>query len=157
MGLPTGVSLGTPTATVTITDDDTLSTAVTLLLQPSSVGEGAGPTEVEVTAALNEAARPEATVVTVAVGRKTAHADDYTPVTPFALTIAAGDVRGKQRFTLRPTDDNVAEGSETLEVTGTTTVSGLTVTAADLNDHRQRHGGDVGVAGAESGDGVGGG
>ena len=112
-GLPAGVSLGTASATGTITDDDPLSTAVTLSLSSSSVDEGAGPTTVEVTAELNESARPEA--VTVTLARE-----------------SAGAVRGTESFTFRPTDDNVSEGPETLQVTGTTPGSGLTVTAAEL-------------------------
>ena len=130
--LPPGVSLGTATATGQIADDDIPSTAVTLAVNPASVSEGSGPMLVTVTATLNQAARPDPTLVRVALVPETASASDFVPVVPFDLTIAAGATTGRATFSLLPDDDVVAEGTETVSVTGTTTVGQLTVTPATL-------------------------
>ena len=130
--LPAGVSLGTATATGSITDDDPASTRVTLALNPDVVAEGAAATTVTVTATLNESARPDPTVVALSVAGTTADADDFAAVAPFELTIPAGSLTGTATFRLEPEDDEVAEGLETLSVGGTTEMPGLTVTAAEL-------------------------
>ena len=119
---------------VTITDNDTAATGVILTLDPQSVDEDAGATPVTVTVALDGVVRAEATVVTVSVSAGTADADDFeaAPAT-FEVTIAEGATSATGTFTLTPTDDELAEGPETLSVTGTTDVSvGLPVTAAEL-------------------------
>ena len=121
-------------ATLTITDNDTASTKVTLTLSPTRVSEDVGATTVTVTGRLNEAARPGATSVTVAVDSGTAiSGTDFTAVNGFTLTIPAGATVGTQTFSLNPTDDNVHEGDETLTVSGTTelTVDGATLTLVD--------------------------
>ena len=114
--------------TVTIVDDDTAPTDVTLTANPDTVDEDDSPTTVTVTAALDGSKRfTGATNVAVSVGGGTAiSGTDYTAVSAFTITIAAGDGSGTGTFTLTPTDDDLAEGSETLDVTGTAT--GLTVT-----------------------------
>ena len=74
------------------------------------------------TGTLDDAARATATSVTVLVGDGTAMAGmDFTAVSSFTLTIPARATTGRQTFTLTPTDDGVAEGVETLTVSGTTT------------------------------------
>ena len=114
--------------TVTIVDDDTAPTDVTLTANPDTVDEDDSPTTVTVTAALDGSKRfTGATNVAVSVGGGTAiSGTDYAAVSAFTITIAAGDGSGTGTFTLTPTDDDLAEGSETLDVTGTAT--GLTVT-----------------------------
>ena len=114
--------------TVTIVDDDTAPTDVTLTANPDTVDEDDSPTTVTVTAALDGSKRfTGATNVAVSVGGGTAiSGTDYTAVSAFTITIAAGAGSGTGAFTLTPTDDDLAEGSETLDVTGTAT--GLTVT-----------------------------
>ena len=52
---------------MTLTDDDAASTRILLSATPSAVSEGAGSTEVEVTASLDGGARTAATTVTVTV------------------------------------------------------------------------------------------
>ena len=128
--LPAGVSLGTAEATATITDDAAAATGVALQVAPSTVPEGTGATEVTVTATLNGAARSSATAVSVS--GDSASTDDFAAVSDFALTIPANGQEGTATFTLTPTDDAEAEGPETVSVTGTTDVPGLTVTAAEL-------------------------
>ena len=121
-------------ATLTLTDDDVASTGIALTLNPASVSEGAGGTAVTVTAALDESARTGDTEVTVSVAGTTAtEGTDFAAVTGVALTIAAGAPSGEATFTLTPTQDEIAEGDETLTVSGTvSTLPDLAVTAATL-------------------------
>ena len=109
---------------LTIVDDDTESTEVTLSVDPSLVPENAGATTVTVTATLNEDAfgpsdPREVTVSLGAVGDTATEGEDYARVPDFTVTIPGGETSGSATFTLRPTDDGVAEGDETLSVTGT--------------------------------------
>ena len=126
----------TPTAlTVTIVDDETTSTRVALSVNPARVNEGAGGTTVTVRAALNGAARPGSTTVTVAVGApgdSAIEGTDYETVDDLTVTIAAESTSGTATFRLTPTDDATRERVETISVTGTTGVSDLTVTDAQL-------------------------
>ncbi len=129
----TAAGLTVTGATLSLTDDDAAPTGITLSVAPAAVGEGAGETEVTVTATVNGATRyPEAKTVRVTVGGGTATAGaDYTAVTPFDITIAAGAASGEADFDLTPTQDTVAEGAETIDVSGAAT--GLTVTKATLS------------------------
>ena len=61
-------SVTAQTVAVTVNDDETVSTGLTLSVSPGSVGEAAGATTVTVTATLNAGARTVATTVTVSVG-----------------------------------------------------------------------------------------
>ena len=116
---------------VTVTDDESPSTTVTLEVTPGAVRE-AGDRPVTVTGELDGAPREGATVVTLAVQAGTATAgDDFAAVAAFALTIAANAERGTATFTLTAQADSIHEPDETVLVSGTTTV-GLTVTAAEL-------------------------
>ena len=106
-------------ASVTIVDDDAASTGIELSAAPSLVSEGGGPVEVTVTAALNRAARGEATTVTVSVrGSGDAAAVDFEAVADFAVEIPADAASGTATFTLSPDDDAAAEADETLTLTG---------------------------------------
>ena len=125
--------IGTP-ATVTITDDESPSTMVTLSVTPVTVVEDAGATELTVTGTLDAAVRTVATAVTLSAGADgdTATATtDYTAGTA-TLTIAAGDTGGMATLTLTPVDDAVDEGEETLTVGGTVSDGALTVTGATV-------------------------
>ena len=118
---------------LTLTDDDTASTEVTLSVAPESVGEDAGATAVVVTATLDGSASPTATEVTVsvgAVGDGATAGTDYQAVSDFTVTVPAGMTSGTETFTLAPEQDEVAEGDETVSVTGTAT--GLAVTGTEL-------------------------
>ncbi len=128
--------------TVAVDDDETASTVVTLSVSPETVVEdvGAAGQSVTVTATLNEAPRTVATEVTVSVGAGTAQTADFAAVTPFAVTIAAGQTSGSGDFTLTPADDDVDEADETVWVSGTATGSGLTVerAAVTITDDDER-------------------
>ena len=117
---------------LTIVDNDMTAAGITLTVDPATVSEGAGEEEVAVTATLDGAARTEATVVTVSVAGGSADAADFAPVPSFEVTIGATEASGTGTFTLAPTDDGVAEGPETVLVTGAAEASGLTVTPAEL-------------------------
>ena len=141
--LPGGVSLGTASATATISDDDAASTRIDLALSPDGVTEAAAATSITVTATLDAGAQPVETVVTVSVWETgdTATEDvDFTAVDDVTLTIAAGQQSGTATFTLTPTLDMIAEGAETLTVSGTVTtgtvlpVTAATLTVADVID-----------------------
>ncbi len=123
---------------VTITDDDATPTAITLTADPDTVLEGAGKTEVTVTATLGgSTTRSVATEVTVSVGGGTAaETADYAAVEAFTITIPAGQKSATNTFDFIPVDDSVDEPSETVEVTGkagTLTVTGDVVTITDDN------------------------
>ncbi len=119
---PTGISLAVDTDADTTGDQNT-------------VAEDGTPQTVTVRAALTGGTtRTEATPVTVTVAAGTATlTTDYSVMVadPFTITIPAGDASATGTFTITPVDDNVFEGDETVEVTGSTTVQGLTVSAAD--------------------------
>ena len=119
-------------AAVEITDDDVVSTGLTLSAEPAAVDEGAGATDVAVTATLDGAARDSVTIVTVTVAPGTAEAGtDYVSVGSFEVMIPVGEVSGTGTFTLTPTDDTLSEGPETVALTGSAP-DGLTVTDTTL-------------------------
>ena len=127
---PAGGTIATAEATGTINDDDAAPTGITLTVSPATVGEGAGETEITVTATVNGTTRyVDAKTVTVSVGGGTAiSGTDYVAVANFDITIAAGDASKIGTFDLTPKQDELHEGSETINLDGTLT--GVTVTDA---------------------------
>ena len=131
-------------ATLTLNDDDQVSTSVSLSLDPGLVLEDAGSVLVEVTAELNGTARTEPIAVNVAVGGagdSAVSGTDYAPVAGFVLTIPGEQTTGTATFTLTPDDDEVAEGVEEITVHGT--ASGLTVDDATLTLNDQASASDL--------------
>ena len=118
--------------TVTVTDDETAPTAITLTASPGSVLESASETTVTVTATLDGSVTlGAATEVTVSVGGGSATSGtDYAEVDSFTVTIPAERTSGTGTFNLTPTQDSIAEGDETIDVTGTAT--DFTVTKAEM-------------------------
>ena len=115
------VALGAFSAEGSILDDDVAPTGVTLSATPVAVPEGAGQTELAITATLNTTtalAEDVSVLVTVAGGTAT-EGEDYTAAT-VTLIIAAGDQSRTGVLQLTPLDDEIAEGDETVQVTGTT-------------------------------------
>ena len=128
-GSAAGLDAGT--ATLTITDDDTAPTAVMLSLNPSAVGESATATTVTVTASLNNSPLPTATTVTVSrTGGTATSGTDYTAINAFTVTIPSGQTSGTATLSFDPSGDGLAEGDETVILTGSAT--GLTAGAATL-------------------------
>ena len=115
---------------VTIDDDDTASDRFTLTVNPTEVSEGVGSAgrSVTVTAELNNAPRTADTEVTVSVGPGTASSSDFDAVNDFTLTISKNQMFGTANFNLKPVDDMVDEGDETVRVSGS--ASGLTMNSA---------------------------
>ena len=128
---------------VTVIDDETASTTVTLSVHPASVAEEVSGREITVTGTLDQAPRAQATAVTVSVAGDTATAPaDFAVVADFELTIAAGELSGAETFTLTPVNDDVDETDETVTVSGAVAdaAAGLTVAEAQVtitdNDDR---------------------
>ena len=128
-GRATDLTAGT--ATLTITDNDTAPTAISLSLSPSSVGEGDAATDITVTASLSGGTLPTATTVTVSrTGGTATSGTDYPAISAFTVTIAAEATSGTATLSFDPTEDTLAEGDETVILTGT--ASGLTPGTATL-------------------------
>ena len=118
-------------ATVSITDDDEPPTGVTLTLSHTSVSEGAVTTSITVTGTLTGGdRRSAATEIPLSVhgislpaaeenGEPTIAAtnDDYAAA-GVMLTIPAGEATGTATLEFTPTDDNLVEGDETVQVSG---------------------------------------
>ena len=118
-------------ATLTISDDDTASSSIALSLDPDEVTEQGGRQTVTVTAVLNAGARTADTLVNVTVAGLTATVvEDFAAVEGFQITIPATQTNGQNSFSLTPVNDAIAEGDETLQVSGIAT--GLTVDPATL-------------------------
>ena len=132
-------------AQVTITDDDSAPTGVTLTLEPDAVGEGAGETDLTVTAALTGGdlrtvdtevrLSVEGVSLTLDDGNGSTTATTAATAADFAagavtLTIPARRTRGSATLAFTPVDDTLFEGDETAQVTGA--AEGLTVTPAGL-------------------------
>ena len=86
-----------------------------------------------VTGTLDGGTRTTETVVAVTVGSGADSAlegTDYADIPELELTIPADRTYGTVTFTLRPTNDRIAEGTETISVSGN--VAGLTVTSTEL-------------------------
>ena len=121
----------TAAVSVMVNDNDAPSTGVVLSVVPMDVGEGAGATEVAVTAELDGAAFQTATTVSVSVAADTAVAGDYgASPNSFEIVILANDESANGTFTLTPVDDAVDEDNETVSVTGT--AAGLMMSAATV-------------------------
>ena len=118
---------------VTVTDDESPSTAVTLSVSPAAVREGAGNRTVTVTGELNGEPRSAVTVVTVSVTAGTATAGtDFSVSNVSPLTILQGQPSGTATFVLTPENDTINEPNETVTVGGSTTTVGLAVTETTL-------------------------
>ena len=124
---------------VTITDDEATPTVINLSAdvdsgtagEQTAVAETGAAAEVTVKAALGgTAVLATDTVVAVSVaglgGSGGAEAADFAPVTGFNITIPAGDSSATGTFTLTPVDDELAEGTESITISGTTSAAGFT-------------------------------
>ena len=105
---------------IKIVDDETPSTSITLSVDPASIVEGSGQTNVTVTATLNGDTLTENATVIVAVGEaSTATRDvDYSAIFNPLITILAGAREGTTQFSILAIDDGLAEGNETIKLIG---------------------------------------
>ena len=118
---------------VTERDNDSASTIVTLSVSPDEVSENSSGQVVTVTGTLNGSTRGDATTVSVTVGSGTATSStDFATVDAITLTIAANQASGEATFTLSPMNDAIDEDNETVSVSGTTSVTGLSITSTQV-------------------------
>ena len=117
---------------IEISDDETSSTSIALSVNPHSVSEDAGTTDVSVTATLDgQALAADATVSLSINNASTAQRDvDYTVEFTPLIQIPAGSTIGVTLLTLRPIDDDIVEGDEIIKLTGT--IAGLVGDEAEL-------------------------
>ncbi len=107
--------------TLTIEDNDRISTRVTLSVSPSSIDEDGGSQTLRVTGKLNHSARASATDVSVLIAG-----------TSKTLTIPAGESSGSVDISYTPQDNNKDELDWTVDVTGSTSVSSLSVSGTSF-------------------------
>ena len=131
-------------ADITIVDDDTPSTSLTLTASPNRLSEPSGtepgsPVRVRVTATLDAATRSADTTVTLTLGgaAEAGTGKDYTftPATLPTITIPADEFTATETIEFVPLPDKIDEGSgETITVGGTATSGGtsLSVTGAGI-------------------------
>ena len=97
----TSIDLGVSSATATITDNNSSPSVITLTVTPESVSEGAGETELSVTATLGGESRLPHDLL---VGIGLVH----------SVTIPAGQASGTSPLTFTPVDDEI-DGEDTTE------------------------------------------
>ena len=134
----TGAITGTITVTpaeVTIQDNDTAPTGISLQASSTPINEDGGAITIPVTATfLGGGTQGNDTVVDLeAVGLTATDPDDYTATFDnAALTIPAGQHSATANLTVTPVDDTLHEGDESIAVRGTNTDPGLTVNGVRL-------------------------
>ena len=119
---------------VLVDDDEEGSSGVLLEFDPAEVDEGAGETQVEVTASLDGGALLDPVTVNARLAAGSATAADYQlDRSQLSLTIPAGTLAVTATVTLTPVDDGVDEENdrETVELTGTAS-NGFPVTGDTL-------------------------
>ena len=117
---------------IKIVDDETPSTSITLSVDPASIIEGSGQTNVTVTATLNGDTLTENATVIVAIGEaSTATRDvDYSAIFNPLIVILAGAREGTTQFSILAIDDGLAEGNETIKLIGV--INELTGSEAEI-------------------------
>ena len=123
-------------AEVTIRDDDTAPTSISLSVTASPIAEGGGGVSLPVQATLlGGGTRAEDTTVALRLVDMTATVtDDYTTVWgTTSLTIPAGEFSASTTLTITPVQDTFHEGTESIAVRGLNTDPGLPVNGVRLN------------------------
>jgi hypothetical protein len=117
-------------ATLTLTDDDA-APAVALSVTPSSFAEGGSATAVTVTATATGGIG--SAEITLSLAGTALKDTDYTVAGALSIPIT-DSVTGRTVLSFTPIQDNLAEGPETIEVSGAAeglTVAGATLTLTD--------------------------
>ena len=112
---------GAKSVDITIADDETASTSISLSASPYSLSEDAGVSEITVTATLDGKVRDEDASVLVDIDEVISQATrdvDYSVLYKVTLTIPAGEVSGSLTMLIDPNTDDEEEGNETIELTG---------------------------------------
>ena len=126
-------------ASITIDDNDGAPTGIALSAAPSTVAENAATAaKITVTATVTGGTAYDAeTTVTVTVGDADDTAtsgEDYAAVPSFDIDVPAGAASATGSFSLDPTDDAIAEGSEKLTVSGASGSIKVTNTEVTITD-----------------------
>ena len=123
-------------ATLTLTNDDEAAiTELAVTLDPVTIAEDAGATDVTVTVGLPRKSVTGQTISVSVAGSGTAGAVQFAPVPNFTVTVAAGDSLGTGTFSITPVNNTFDETNETVTVTATvgsvTQTGTLTITDDD--------------------------
>ncbi len=108
------------TAEVALTDNDITPTSISLSVDPSNVGEGEGGVSVNVTGLLGDGSTVLLVDTEVVVSLSGTHVEfgpDYE-ASELTITIPAEQAEGSGTIALTLIEDNLAEGEETIEVSG---------------------------------------
>ena len=119
-------------AELTITDDDEASNGVTLSVDPSTLTEGAGATEIRVNAALDGGPRTAATLVTVTVAE--AEHEYALSQSVFDIEIPESATGAEKTLTLNPVDDADDEPDLWVPISGTNGQLPVKATGLTLED-----------------------
>ena len=117
---------------IKIVDDETPSTSIALSVNPHTLIEGSGTTEVTVTATLDGKSLAENATVVVAIdAASTATRDvDYAALFNPVIEIPLGSITGSTQFAIRIIDDDLIEGNETIKLIGV--INGLMGDEAEI-------------------------
>ena len=120
LGVHARASGGSASTDITIADDETASTSISLAASPHTVSEEAGVTEITITATLDGKVLDAAAVVTLAVdpGSQATRDVDYSALFNPLITIPAGSVSGSVGLLIDPTADSEDEDNETITLNG---------------------------------------
>ena len=112
----TATGFSDQTGSLELTDDD-----ISLSLSPNTLAESAGTTAVTVTATLGGPASTDIDLILALGGtaNREGPAADYSAIALPTLSITGGQTTGTAVINLNPTDDSIAEGAESITVTGT--------------------------------------
>ena len=126
LGVHATASGGSASADITIADDETASTSISLSADPHTVSESADVTSITITATLDGKVLDAAAEVTLAVdpASEATRDVDYSALFNPILTIPAGAVSGSINLLIDPTSDTADEGNETITLIGM--IEGLT-------------------------------
>ncbi len=146
-GRLSGVAVNAASIELTDNDEPKMALTITVDVDPdkagvqNSIAEGAGKTQVRVTASLNGSDRyrtDQTMMVTVGVeDDSAAEGNDYMEVADFPITVESGAASGSGTFTLTPIDDTMAEVAEAITVDGRLTgasIQAARLTLADNDD-----------------------
>ncbi len=120
LGVHATASGGSASADITIADDETASTSISLSADPHTVSESADVTSITITATLDGKVLDAAAEVTLAVdpASEATRDVDYSALFNPILTIPAGAVSGSINLLIDPTSDTADEGNETITLIG---------------------------------------
>ena len=111
----------TASAVITVQDDDAAPDGIALSVQPDSLGEGDGTTEITLSASVvgNTTYGTDLELLIAIQGSGTSDVVGFTPVSDFTLTLPDGETGTETTFDLSPVDDEVGTGGEIVTIYST--------------------------------------